>query len=339
MKPGKTDSILDIRGLLVGQAQDMEALTGVSVVIAPKGAAAGASIRGGGSGTRETTLLDPHTTVDAIHAIVLSGGSAFGLDAAGGVMAWLEEQGIGFDVGVTKVPLVPQAILFDLGIGNPKVRPDKAMGYTACQKATSEYLEQGCVGAGTGATIGKFLGADFAMKSGIGSASCVLSNGFAVAALVAVNAMGDVYENGRIIAGLRDADGHFADTCKAMLSQAEDNSQLEEDAQALLSFQKGKNTTIGIIATNGCFTKAQAAKIADMGHQGLVRAIRPAHTTVDGDTLFALATGEMPGSVDAAGEMAAIVVERAIIKAVKSAVSLGNLPAWQDLQPKSANKK
>jgi len=328
MKPGKTDTILDVEGLLVGQAEDPEALTGVTVVIAPAGATAGVSVRGGGSGTRETTLLDPQTTVDNIHAIVLSGGSAFGLDAAGGVMSYLEEKGIGFDVTVTKVPLVPQAILFDLAVGSAKVRPDKDMGYAACQNASSTHLSQGSVGAGCGATIGKLMGAEFAMKSGIGSASCVLDNGFCVAAIVAVNAMGDVYENGQIIAGLLDKEGRFADTSRQMLIQA---GQLMEEQEELLSFQKGKNTTIGIIATNGRFTKAQAAKIADMGHQGLVRAIRPAHTTVDGDTLFAMATGQMKGSVDAAGEMAAIAVERAIIKAVKAATSAANLPAWRDL--------
>lgn len=338
MKSGKTDTILDIEGLLVGQTEDLHALTGVTVVIAPKGAIAGASIRGGGSGTRETTLLDPQTTIDTIHAIVLSGGSAFGLDAAGGVMAYLEEQGIGFDVGVTKVPLVPQAILFDLSIGNSQVRPDKAMGYDACKNASSDHLNQGCVGAGCGATIGKFMGPDFAMKSGIGSASCVLDNGFAVAALVAVNAMGDVYENGQIIAGLLNQEGQFANTCHQMLIQAGKKQEKQNNQEELLSFQKGKNTTIGIIATNGSFTKAQATKIADMGHQGLVRAIRPAHTTVDGDTLFALATGQMKGSVDAAGEMAAIVVERAIIKAVKAATSAANLPAWKDLPQNTFSK-
>ena len=325
--PGKTDTILDVEGILVGQAEDPQGLTGLSVVLAPQGAAAGVDVRGGGSGTRETTLMDPRTAVEAVHAVVLSGGSAFGLDAAGGVMAWLEEQGYGFDAGVTKVPLVAQAILFDLGIGDHRARPDQAMARRACQAASSDgtLLRQGNYGAGCGATIGKLLNGPGAMKSGIGSASLRLDNGFTVGALVAVNALGDVYEEGRIIAGLRDPQkGGFLNSSRLLLEQAKS-----------LSFAQGKNTTIGIIATNGRFHKSQCGKIAAMGQNGLARAIRPVHTTVDGDTLFALATGKMEASLDAAGEMAALTVERAILKAVKAARGLGpELPAWQDLQGK-----
>ena len=321
---GKTDTILDVEGILVGQAEDPRGLTGVTVVLAPAGAPAGVDVRGGGSGTRETTLREPRAAAEVVHGLVLSGGSAFGLDAAGGVMAWLEERNIGFDVGVTKVPLVAQAILFDLALGDFRARPDKEMAYKACCSAVSDggALRWGNHGAGCGATIGKLLGGPGAMKSGIGSASVRLENGFTVGAVVAVNALGDVYEDGRIIAGLRDMEkGGFLNSSRLLLEQAKD-----------LSFAGGKNTTIGIIATNGRFPKSQCGKIAAMGQNGLARAIRPVHTTVDGDTLFALATGQMEASLDAAGEMAAIAVERAIIKAVKAAEGLGQeLPAWQDL--------
>lgn len=330
--PGKTDSILDAGGLLAGHAQDMDALTGVTVVLMPQGAAAGVDIRGGGSGTRETPLLDPLATIEQIHAVVLAGGSAFGLDAAGGVMDYLESQGIGFDAGVTKVPLVTEAILFDLAIGRSDVRPDKAMGYAACLAAKPDSLEQGCVGAGTGAVIGKMKGAGHAMKSGIGSASCRLANGFTVGALVAVNAIGDVRENGRILAGMLNQDhSGFINSSEYLLTLAAAQSSPETPEDELLSFQRGRNTTIGVIACNGGFTKAQLTKIASMGHNGMARAIRPVHSTLDGDTLFALSTGNLPASVDAAGEMAAIAVERAIIKAVTSAHSAGGLPAWRDL--------
>jgi L-aminopeptidase/D-esterase-like protein len=330
---GKTDTILDVGGLLVGQAEDSEALTGITVLLAPNGAVAGGDLRGGGSGIRELNLLDPRTATEQVHAVALSGGSAFGLDAAGGVMAWLEERGIGFDVGVTKVPLVPQAILFVLGIGSSRIRPDGAMAREACRRASAsgEDLAQGNVGAGCGATVGKLRAGRGAMKSGIGSASLRLANGFTLGALVAVNALGDVYEDGRIIAGLLDSvTGAFADSSRCLLEIAglgdADNSGGGEG----FGFA-GQNTTIGIIACNGKFSKAQCGKIAAMGHNGMARAIRPVHTTADGDMLFALATGAMPASVDAAGEMAAIVVERAIIKAVKAATPAGGLPAWQSL--------
>ena len=399
---GKTDTILDIPGLQVGQAQDLVALTGLTVLLAPDGAVAGADIRGGGSGTREIQLTDPRTATDLVHAIVLSGGSAFGLDAAGGVMAWLEERGIGFDTGVARVPLVPQAILFDLGLGDSKVRPDHAMAQEACDHASADgqALAQGNYGAGCGACIGKLRQGRGAMKSGIGSASVVLEGGFAVGAIVAVNALGDVYEDGRIIAGMLElpeaeasqaagavgaakagavgaaeagasqaaagaakagaapapapapapatapapapvfADAAtgtnavaaapvFADSSRCLLQMgALSFASLSEPAPA-----PGTNTTIGIIATNGAFTKAQCGKIASMGHNGMARAIRPVHTTMDGDLLFSISAGDMPMSVDIAGEMAAIAVERAIIKAVKAAAPAGGLPSWQSYHP------
>jgi len=325
---GKTDTILDIPGLKVGHAQNMEALTGVTVLLAPNGAVAGVDIRGGGSGTREINLLDPSTTTDQIHAIVLSGGSAFGLDAAGGVMAWLEEQGIGFDTEVAKVPLVPQAVLFDLNLGNSKIRPDQAMARKACENAVMDgnRLAQGNYGAGCGASIGKLRQGLGAMKSGIGSASLMLENGFTVGAIVAVNALGDVYEDNQIIAGMLDTAGPvFTDSSRYLLTM--DSLSFTADTPVT-----GTNTTIGIIATNGIFTKARCNKISSMGHNGMARAIRPVHTTMDGDLLFTLATGEMDALVDVAGEMAAIAVERSIIKAIKAAAPAGGLPSWQSIQ-------
>jgi len=319
---GPSDTILDIGGLLVGQAEDQKALTGVSVVIAKAGAVAGADLRGGGSGTRELNLLDPMTATDLVHAVVLSGGSAFGLDAAGGVMAWLEERGIGFDTGSAIVPLVPQAILYDLWLGDSKVRPDQAMAKRACDNATADGhgLLQGNYGAGCGASVGKIRMGVGAMKSGIGSASVQLANGFTVGALVAVNALGDVYEDGRIIAGMLGPDGQgFGDSSRVMLRMAS------------CAINAGRNTTIGIIATNGKFSKPQCCRIAAMGHNGMARAVRPLHTTMDGDILFALATGELAASLDVAGEMAAMAVERAIVKAVKAAAPAGGLPSWQSL--------
>ena len=343
---GKTDTILDVAGFRLGQAENREALTGVTVLLTPAGSVAGADLRGGGSGTREWNLLDPLTTTDQVHAIVLSGGSAFGLDAAGGVMAWLEERGIGFDTGVVIVPLVPQAILFDLGLGDARIRPDQAMAREACDQAIAEgnRLAQGNYGAGCGASIGKLRQGKGAMKSGIGSASLTLENGFSVGAIVAVNALGDVYEDNRIIAGMletanaaQDAGGK-ANEIGAAVSSGE--AVFADSSRCLLQLgaisfadtappAPGTNTTIGIIATNGIFTKPQCCKIASMGHAGMARAIRPVHTGVDGDLLFAVASCEIPASTDVAGEMAALAVERAILKAVKAAAPAGGLPSWQ----------
>lgn len=333
-QPGPTNSLIDVTGLLVGHEQDEEALTGITVVLCPTGASAGACIRGGGSGTRETPLLDPLNAVEKIHGIALSGGSAFGLDAAGGVMSFLEEQGIGFDTGVARVPLVPQAILFDLAIGKSDVRPDKSMAYRACQNATSNPPSQGNVGAGSGATIGKFYGMDRAMKSGLGTASVCLTNGLTVSALVVVNAMGDVYENNQLIAGLRTPDSTgLSSTFEAMMNAAGTRPMQDEEEKTLLSFQESFNTTIGVVATNASFNKTEMAKVAAIAHHGLIRAIRPVHTSVDGDTLFALSLGEFKASLDIVGEMASQAVEKAILNGVKKAVAAGGLPAWQDFQP------
>ena len=304
------NNILDIKGLKVGHAQNTEAKTGVTVVIAENGAVCGVDVRGAAPGTRETDLLNPINQMEKVQAVVLSGGSAYGLEAASGVMDYLEEQNIGFDVGVTKVPIVPAAVLFDLDNGNAFVRPDKDMGREACENANSEQLEEGDVGAGCGARIGKILGREGSANSGIGSWAQTTENGITVAALIAVNAFGDVYENGSILAGARDKNGAFVNCEEGVLKMA-----------SALSFA-GKNTTIGIIATNVALTKAQATKVAGMAHDGLARCIRPVHTTMDGDTLFCLSTQEIEfptTPTDVVGILAARVTQEAVLRAVKQA--------------------
>lgn len=303
-------NILDIHGLKVGQAENQAAKTGVTVVLAEKGAVCGVDVRGSAPGTRETDLLHPIHAMEQVQAVVLSGGSAFGLEAAGGVMDWLEEKNIGFDVGVTKVPIVPSAVLFDLGYGDAFIRPDKAMGRRACENASASVLMEGDYGAGCGATVGKLRGMEHCTNSGIGSWSEATENGIRVAALIAVNAFGDVYENGKMIAGTRDDNGSFLSTEDGVVQLA-----------SSLSFS-GKNTTIGVIATNVKLTKAQATKVAGMAHDGLARCIRPIHTTLDGDTLFCLSTGELEfpeNPVDIVGILAAGVTEKAVIRAVRTA--------------------
>lgn len=303
-------NILDIEGLKVGQAENPEAKTGVTVVIAEKGAVCGVDVRGAAPGTRETDLLNPINAMEKVQAVVLSGGSAFGLEAASGVMDYLEEKNIGFDVGVTKVPIVPSAVLYDLENGDAFTRPDKAMGRQACENASDSVLLEGDYGAGCGATVGKLRGMEHCTNSGIGSWSEATENGIKVAALIAVNAFGDVYENGKIIAGTKDDDGNFISAEEGVIQMA-----------SSLSFC-GKNTTIGIIATNVKLTKAQAAKVAGMAHDGLARCIRPIHTTMDGDTLFCLSTEEieMPTApVDVVGILAAKATEQAVLRAVKAA--------------------
>lgn len=303
-------NILDIEGLKVGQVENPEAKTGVTVVIAEKGAVCGVDVRGAAPGTRETDLLNPINAMEKVQAVVLSGGSAFGLEAASGVMDYLEEKNIGFDVGVTKVPIVPSAVLYDLENGDAFTRPDKAMGRQACENASDSVLLEGDYGAGCGATVGKLRGMEHCTNSGIGSWSEATENGIKVAALIAVNAFGDVYENGKIIAGTKDDDGNFISAEEGVIQMA-----------SSLSFS-GKNTTIGIIATNVKLTKAQAAKVAGMAHDGLARCIRPIHTTMDGDTLFCLSTEEieMPTApVDVVGILAAKATEQAVLRAVKAA--------------------
>ncbi len=319
--------LTDVEGLRVGHFTDTRRPTGCTVVLAEKGAVCGVDVRGGAPGTRETDLLDPVNTVRAVHAIVLSGGSAFGLDSATGVMRYLEEKGIGFPVGAARVPIVPAAILFDLGLGDWTIRPDANAGYAAARAAAGGPVGEGCVGAGAGASAGKLHGLARAMKTGIGSASLRLPGGGVVAALVAANPFGDVVDpaSGRPIAGLRKADGKtLRGTVEAMLAG--------ERAQRP---QPRENTAIGVVATNVALEKSEATRVAQMAHAGLARAIRPVHTPWDGDTLFALSTGGV--TLDEAtlvvGTAAAEVVARAAVRAALSAVGLPGLPSASDLAP------
>lgn len=302
-------SITDIKGVLAGHATDDRGKTGCTVVLFRDGAVAGADVRGAAPGTRETDLLKPGNTVEKIHAVLLAGGSAFGLDAAGGVMKWLEERDIGFDVKVAKVPIVPAAVLFDLGVGDAKARPDAAMGYAACEAASDKELPQGSVGAGTGATVGKMLGPLFQMRGGVGTASMKTSGGAVVAAVVAVNALGDVidYTDNKILAGVRLPAG------------------IHPGAQAILASGKmpditgGGNTTIGVVVTDAELTKAQANRLATIAHDGLAWSIRPVHTALDGDTLFAASFGDKQADFNAICAAAVEVVARAINNAVEAA--------------------
>jgi L-aminopeptidase/D-esterase-like protein len=313
------NSITDVPGIRVGHADDPEALTGCTVILCdgPSGAVGGVDQRGGAPGTRQIDALHPMHLVQKAHAVVLAGGSAFGLDAASGVVRWLEERGVGFDARVAKVPIVPAAILFDLGLGRADVRPDADMGYRACQNASTARPREGNAGAGMGCTVGKILGPGRGMKSGIGTASVDLGEGAVVGAIVAVNAFGDVIENGRIIAGARAADGvGFADTLAVMKTLV---------GKDLRFARREESTVIGVIATNAALTKEEANKAAQMAHDGLARTIRPAHTMLDGDTLFALATGEASVDVNIVGAYAAEATAQAILNAVRAA---DPVPGW-----------
>lgn len=323
-------SIVDVGNLRVGHFTDSRRPTGCTVVIFDRGAVAGVDVRGAAPGSRETDLLNPINTVQTVNAILLAGGSAFGLDAAGGVMRYLEENKMGFRMGSIIVPIVPAAILFDLSIGDAKIRPDAAAGYQACLAATNEHPAEGCVGAGAGATVGKLFGMRAAMKSGLGSASITIGNtDVTVGAIVAVNAVGDVLnsETGRILAGARSEDGGtFLDSMSQILSGATITGRI--DASHI-----GANTTIGIIATNSALSKTEATKVAQMTHDGLARVINPVHTGMDGDTVFAVSTNTSRTRVDVStiGAVAAEVMARAINRAVRMATGLPGLPAHQDL--------
>ncbi len=315
-----------IDGIRVGHHTLTERPTGCTVVLVEKGATAGVAVRGAAPGTRETDLLDPSNIVEQVHAIVFSGGSAFGLDSASGVMRYLEERKIGFPFGGAYVPIVPAAVLFDLPIGGkPMIRPDATCGYEAAKAATTGPVAEGSVGAGAGATVGKFGGGGKPMKGGIGTASITLPSGLTVAALVAVNAAGDIIDpaNGRVVAGARGADGHtFLDARTVLRSGG-----------AIERPRPGENTTLGLIATNAKLTKAQARKVAEMAHDGFARAIVPAHTMADGDTIFAIATGSQAGdpNITIIGALAAEVMADAILRAVREATGLPNYPAVRDL--------
>jgi len=321
------NTITDVSGVEVGQAQNDEALTGCTVVLCRKGAVAGVDVRGGAPGTRETDLLNPVNLVEKVHAVVLAGGSAFGLDAASGVMRFLDENGIGFDTGAGKVPIVPAAILFDLNLGRGDVRPDAEMGYQAAASASSDRPAEGNVGAGAGASVGKIFGPKSAMKAGLGTAS-MNAGGLVVGALVAVNCFGDVLDphTGQILAGARSTnvgplklgqDGYFGDTLEIMKTFI---------GRTVLSFATKANTVIGVVATNAKLTKAEATKVAQMAQDGLARSIHPAHTMLDGDTIFALATGEKKADPSTVGAFAAEVMAQAVLRAVQKAGTAGGLP-------------
>lgn len=312
----------DIMDIKIGHAQDFNAATGCTVILCEKGAVAGVDVRGGAPGTRETDLLKPVNLVDKVHGVLLSGGSAFGLDAACGVMEYLEEKGIGFDVGYTKVPIVVGAVLFDLNCGDYKIRPDKKMGYEACCNAQNNECIEGSVGAGTGATVGKIRGVEYAMKGGIGTAAFKTKD-LIVGAVVAVNCFGDVVdsESGKIIAGaLWDDKKSFINTENVMIEGI-----IEKNNPFI------GNTTIGVVVTNATLTKSQATKVASMAHNGYARAIRPVHTLYDGDTIFALSTGSVEADVNTVGVLAARAVEEAVKNGVKKANSLGGYISYKDL--------
>jgi len=320
-------SLTDVAGLKVGHLTDTRRPTGCTVILTEEGAVCGVDVRGGAPGTRETDLLAPVSTVQQVHAVVLSGGSAFGLDTATGVVRYLEERGIGFPVGPARVPIVPAAILFDLGLGDWTIRPDAGAGYAAARAAGSGPVVEGNVGAGAGATVGKLLGPARAMKAGLGSASIRLPNGVVVAALAAVNAVGDVVDpsTGRLVAGARSADGRSLEgTMRALL----------EGRVSGLPDSRGENTTLGVVATSAVLTKVEATKVAQMAQDGLARTLNPVHTPLDGDTVFALSTGKSGLGLGPAviGPLAAEAMARAILRAVWAARGLPGLPAAVDLQ-------
>lgn len=315
-------TITDVPGIKVGHYSDYKAFTGCTVVIAENGAIGGVDVRGSSPGTRETDLLHPTNLVDRIHAVLLTGGSAFGLDAAGGVMQYLEEKGIGFNTGTAKVPIVPVAVIYDLDVGDPGVRPDKKMGYMAARNSADCKVEQGSVGAGTGASVGKIRGINWATKSGIGSYSIELANGVIIGAISVVNALGDIYENGSIIAGCRDENGGFLNTYEYLKKNVPEEKPW------------GKNTTLSVVATNARLTKEQANKMAQVAHDGYSRVIKPVHTIYDGDCIFAMSTGNIEYDIMTLCEAAAEVVEKAIINAVKSADSIVGLPSYNELTKK-----
>ncbi|MCX6025435.1 MAG: P1 family peptidase [Chloroflexi bacterium] len=324
-----SNAITDIEGVRVGHADDEAALTGCTAILCEGGAVGGVDQRGGAPGTRETDALHPVHLVERVHGVMLAGGSAFGLDAASGAVRYLEERGVGLDVRVARVPVVPAAILFDLGVGRADVRPDAAMGYRACEAASDRRPDEGNAGAGMGATVGKVFGMGQAMKSGIGTASIEIGGGIRVAAIVAVNAFGDVVDprSGAIVAGARSkqlgplrlgAPGYFADTLEVMRTLA---------GRTILGFASRGNTVIGVVATNARLNKEHATKLAQMGQDGVARTIRPAHTMLDGDTIFALALGKKEADVNIVGAFAAEVVAQAILNAVRSAKPVAGLPA------------
>jgi L-aminopeptidase/D-esterase-like protein len=325
-------SIVDVVGISVGHGTNRTGLTGCTVVLCPDGAVAAVDVRGGAPGTRETDLLAPGRLVQKVNAVLLTGGSAFGLAAADGVVRLLAERGSGFAMGSIRVPIVPAAVIFDLSLGSDRAYPDAELGYRAAVGATRDGCEEGCVGAGTGASVGKVLGIAQATKSGLGTAAIRLAGGVTVGALVVVNALGDVVNprTGQIVAGSRDpSTGDFVSAVSVLLR----GPQPRRDPAAL----GGQNTTIGVVATDGMLARDDLQRVAALAHDGLARVVRPAHTAFDGDTFFALSTGQsgVAGDAMAIAVAAGEVVATAIVRAVLAATSLGNLPAVSDRSGKT----
>ncbi len=315
--------LTDVDDIKVGHFQDYSALTGTTVIIPVNGAVCGVDVRGSAPGTRETDLLKPENLVEKVNAVMLSGGSAYGLDAASGIMHYLEENDMGMDVTVCKVPIVVGAVIFDLTVGSNKIRPDFKMGYEACKNATFNNNLSGCIGGGTGACVGKILGKEFAMKSGIGQASISIGD-FKIAALTVLNAFGDVYDaekNIQIAGAYSKQEKKFLDTMKIY----------EKNLENYNVFNKATNTTISIVATNANLTKANCNKISQMAHDGFARSIIPVHTMFDGDTIFTLSTGKIDVDISFAGAMAAKVISRSIANAIYTSKSYDNLPSYQDI--------
>jgi L-aminopeptidase/D-esterase-like protein len=316
--------ITRVPGFAVGHASDYKNITGCTVVLCPPRTVGSIDVRGSASGTRQIDALLGFHIVNEVHAVLISGGSAFGLDAAGGVMEFLEEKGRGFDVAITRVPIVPTAVIYDLSVGNCRVRPDKAMGYSAAQAAKAEAQGDGSIGAGVGASVGKLLGIGQATKGGLGTAFLEGPNGLKVGTLAVVNAFGDVVDpaTGKILAGVRTTKDsrEFADSAR-LIQQGVVRQRFGEP-----------NTTIGVVATNAALSREEAQKIAQMGHNGLARTIRPVHTLFDGDIVFVLAHPEVKTDLHLLGLLAQKALEEAILAAVKSAHGLGVLPSYQELR-------
>ena len=317
-------NITDIKGISVGHASDFDGLTGVTVILAPSGMTGGVNISGSATSTRQIDALSPSHIVSKVHAICIVGGSAYGLDAASGVMRYLEEKGSGFDVGVARIPIVPTAAIFDLRVGSAKRRPDKDMGYLACQQATDGKVAEGSVGAGTGATVGKFYGIEQAMKGGVGVAADKLDSGLIVGALAVVNAFGDVKDpsTGKILAGARKGKNsyEFADTLELMRKGVQ---------RPVSVFQ---NTTIGVIVTNAKLNKRNASTVARMGSLGITKAVSPGQTIYDGDIVFTLTSGHIEVDYHTVGLMAEEMLIKAIIRGVTKAKEVKGIPSFLSLR-------
>lgn len=318
----KEINITEIDGIKIGNAENLDAVTGCTVILCENGATAGVDIRGGAPGTRETALLNPVNMIQKVHAVFLSGGSAYGLDAASGIMQYLEEKNVGFEVGITKIPIVSGAVLFDLNIGDYKFRPDKSMGYAACVNSETGAFTQGNTGAGCGATIGKILGNKYAMKGGLGAYSIQVGD-LKVGAIVAVNCLGDIIDpaENKILAGAFSREQNsFISTEELMIKNYGHRANVFNG-----------NTTIGAVITNANLTKAEVNKVASMAHNGFGRVIRPAHTMYDGDTIFALSAGEVEADINVVGLLAANVIEQAIINGIKTAASIDSYLSYTDI--------